>query len=225
MLATQDQLRGRIEELKLSFNGYNRQLDRPNLTPDRRERLEVETQMLDEEIRTLEKLAQLGRVEADRAKIELSVRERLAVVRQRISADLDMQGFSQDDLDESSGEIRAFLWALGEDRMSYNVRIIMEGHDKRDPNRTAHAMPTILIHTIEEGPNPESRGSAAYDLGKLHITQGIPALATALKDEPMVADVALGALCSFSDEELQAAGLGADVLGQVRKARARTAQK
>jgi HEAT repeat protein len=95
---------------------------------------------------------------------------------------------------------------------------LLKGHDP-DPSRTDRAMPGILIHTLEEGPDIDTRASAAYDLGKLHIAQGIPALAAALTDDPFVADLALQALASFSDEELSAAGLAKDIIAAIKQAR------
>ena len=72
-------------------------------------------------------------------------------------------------------------------------------------------------------PTPKARASAAYELGKLHILSAIPALAKALADEQLVADLAFNALCSFSDDELVAGGLPTQVLDQVRTARASNA--
>jgi hypothetical protein len=219
MIVEQTQIRNRIDELKLSFNGYSRQLARPDITGERRQRLESETQLLGEEITTLETLAQLGRVEPDRARIEAEVRSRMAQVRERIAADPDYSGIAEELRDQASGELRALTWALGEDQLTRNARIIMAGHDQADPARTDRAVPAILTHTLADGPNPEARASAAYELGKLHIVSAIPALANALTDEQLVADLAFNALCGFSDEELVAAALPAHVLDQVRTAR------
>jgi HEAT repeat protein len=65
----------------------------------------------------------------------------------------------------------------------------------------------------------DARASAAYDLGKLHIAEAIPALADALTDDPFVAQMALGALARFSDEELTAAGMAPAIVERVRARR------
>ena len=64
---------------------------------------------------------------------------------------------------------------------------------------------------MESGPNAEARASAAYELGNLKVLEAIPALAAALKDEPIVAEIAQGALRMFSEEQLQEAGVEKDV--------------
>ena len=109
MIVEQTQVRNRIDELKLSFSGYNRQLARQDITGERRERLESETQLLSEEIATLETLAQLGRVEPDRARIEAEVRSRVAHVRERIASDPDYRGIPEEMRDQASGELRALV--------------------------------------------------------------------------------------------------------------------
>ena len=81
-----------IDELKLSYEGYKRQLSRPELSNERQERLKASVQMLEQEIGTLETLVQFGRVEADRAKIEAEVRERLDIVKQRLASDPALDG-------------------------------------------------------------------------------------------------------------------------------------
>jgi hypothetical protein len=108
---------------------------------------------------------------------------------------------------------------LGEDTLTLYTNELMKGHDP-DPSRTDRAMPGILIHALEEGPDVDTRASAAYDLGKLHITQAIPALAAALSDDPFVSDLALRSLASFTDEELGAANLAPPVISKVAVARA-----
>src|SRR5438309_972922 len=90
MLVSQSDIRNKIEELKLTHSGYTRQLNRLDITPERRDRLESETALLQDEIAMLEKLAQVLRIEPDSNKVETSVRERLATVRQRLSEDPDL---------------------------------------------------------------------------------------------------------------------------------------
>ena len=220
MLVNQTEIRNRMEELKLSYGGYNRQLGRPDLTGDRRERLEAETALLAEELAALEKLAQLGRMEPDRGKVEAAVRERLDALGMggNVSGNIDaapvgarhtspLPAPAEADRDLSSGEARALLWALGEDRLTRNARFLTEGREQSDPTRTDKMLPNILIHTLESGPSPEARASAAYELGKLRIEQAIHALAAALNDEPLVAEIALVALRTFSEEQLREAGV------------------
>jgi HEAT repeat protein len=149
------------------------------------------------------------------------VRERLEEKRRKLSTDPDLHLLTQEERDRSSGEIHALLWALGEDFLSRGVRTIMEEHDNPDPSHTDRALPNILIHFLEEGPNIESRASAAYDLGMLHVTAAIPALAAALEDVPEVAEVALRALTTFTDQELDEAGIPAETQQRVRNARGR----
>src|SRR3954451_3375533 len=112
MIVEQTQVRNRIDELKLSFSGYNRQLARQDITGERRERLESETQLLGEEIATLETPGQLGRVEADRTRFEAEVRSRVAHVRERIATDPDYSNVPEELRDQASGELRALVWAL-----------------------------------------------------------------------------------------------------------------
>jgi hypothetical protein len=218
MIVSQAEVRSRIDQLKLSFEGYKRQLDHLDLSSERKERLQNEVRLLQEEIATLETLAQFGRVELDRDKIEAEVRSRLAHVRQRLLSDPALREYTPEERDMASGELRALQWSLGEDTLSLYTQELLKGHDP-DPSRTDRAMPGILVHTLEEGPDTDTRASAAYDIGKLHITQGIPALATALADDPFVAELALQALASFSDDEISAAGLPGDVVAKVRRAR------
>src|SRR5258708_9274677 len=97
MIVSQAEVRSRIDQLKLSFEGYKRQLDHLDLSAERTERLQTEVRLLQEEIATLETLAQFGRVEPDRDKIEAEVRSRLAHVRQRLSSDPPLQ---QDNTEE-----------------------------------------------------------------------------------------------------------------------------
>ena len=218
MLAATAAIRNRIEELKLSHNGYARQLARGDITGERRERLHTETALLGEEIATLEKLAQLLRLEPDPAKVEAQVRERMETVRGRLAADASLAAYPEEERDNASGEMRAFLWSLGEDTLTKNVRFLTAGREKHDPARTNRALPNILIHTLQEGPSPEARASASYELGILGVGEAIPALVAALKDEAIVADMAFTALCRFADEKLSEAGVPEQLRDQVKKA-------
>src|SRR3954469_23097703 len=87
MITNQAAIRSRIEQQKLSATGYSRQLTLLTISPERRERLETDVRLLQEEIATLEKVAQLERVEPDMERVEVAVRERLQAVRDRMSAD------------------------------------------------------------------------------------------------------------------------------------------
>lgn len=218
MLVSQSDIRNRIEELKLSYGGYTRQLNRLDITDERCERLEIETGFLQEEIATLEKLAQLVRIEPDRSKVEASVRERLDAIRHRVSEDPSLAEFTQEERDQSSGESLALLWALGEDRLTQNARFLIQGHEHADPSRTDRMVPGILLHTLESGPNPDARANAAYDLGKLGVAQAIPNLAAALDDEPIVAEMALRSLRLFTDDQLEQAGLTKETLLRIKQA-------
>ena len=218
MIVSQTEVRSRIEQIKLSYEGYMRQLGHLDLSAERKERLEVEVRLLQQELATLETLAQFGRVEPDRDKIEASVRERIDHLRERLAADPNLAVYTAEERDQSSGEIRALQWALGEDTLTLYTNELMKGHDP-DPSRTDRAMPGILIHALEEGPDIDTRASAAYDLGKLHIARGIPALAAALNDDPFVADLALRSLASFTDEDLAAANLDPSVRARITEAR------
>lgn len=222
MIVSQNEVRARIDQLQLNYEGYRRQLSRLELSGDRRERLERDVLLIGEEIATLEKIAQVGRVEPNRDRIEEIVRERLAVLRDRLSADPSTAGLTPDERETISGEARALLWTLREDTLTRYSDELAKGRGL-DPGRTDRAMPTILMHTLRNGPNSEARASAAYDLGKLHIADAIPALADALRDDPMVAQLALGALTLFSDDELTAAGMAPAIVEQVRAARGRQA--
>lgn len=214
MLVSQNEVRSRIEQVKLGYEGYRRQLSRLSLDGERKERIETDVRLMQEELNTLETLAQFGRIEPDRDKIEAEVRSRLAALRARMAADPHLAQYSQEERDSSSGEIRALQWALGEDILTIYTQELMKGHDP-DPSRTNRALPAILIHALEEGPDPGTRAASAYDIGQLHITQGIPALAAALADDPLVADISLKALSLFTNEELLAANLPPGVLARV----------
>jgi len=218
MIPTQSDIRGRLEQLKLSDTCYRKQLALANISPERRERLDIDIRLLQEEITTLEKAAQLGRVEPDPEKIEAAVRERLNALRARMASNPALSELASEDRDATSGEVRALLWLLGEDRLTEKMREMMAGRGRSDPARTDRAVPTILIHTLEEAPDAEARASAAYELGKLDIAQAIPALVRALEDTPLVAEIALRALSTFTTGDLQAAGLSEAVIARVRGA-------
>ena len=219
MIASQADIRSRIEQVKLSDSGYRRQLALLDVSSERRERLETDVRLAQEEIATLETLAQLGRVEPDRSKVEAAARERLDTVRARMSSDPALSQLTPEEQDMTSGEVRALLWALGEDKLTENMRILMAGRDRADPRLTDRALPTILMHTLEEAPGVEARASAAYELGKLGIAQAIPALAKALNDDPLVAEMALRALSMFGDVQLEEAGLPEELRAKARDAR------
>ncbi len=219
MIATQSAIRGRLEQTRLSFEGYSRQLARLDLSPERRERIETDVRLLEQEIATLETLAQLGRVEPDRERVEAAVRERLAAVQDRMASDLTLSNLTGAERNRILGEVRALSWALGEDRLTQGMQMIMEGHEYADPSRTDRALPAILINMLRAGPDTDSRASAAYELGKLRIAQAIPTLADALGDDPFVAEAALHALCAFQDDQLAEAGLDESLIEKVRSVR------
>jgi hypothetical protein len=176
--------------------------------------------VLAEEITTLEKLLSVLRVEPDLDKVETIARDRLGVVRARLSEDPSLAGLEQDHRDNVSGEARALLWALGEDPFSASMR-----EEARDPTRSGpagavQALPNILITGLRTGADPGARASAAYELGVLHITEAIPHLAAVLPDGGSIAEMALLALTRFSDQELSDAGLPTDLVEKVRRVRA-----
>ena len=218
MIVSQGEVRNRIEQLKLSHDGYSRQLGRSDLSDDRRARLETSVRLLKDEIATLETLAQFGRVEPDRDKIEAEVRSRLEVVRERLASDPALADLPPEDRDLSSGEVRALQWTLGQDSLTQSTQQWMR-ETAPDPARLAQKLPALLALALRESSDPNARASAAYDLGKLHITQAIPALAEALRNQPEVAETALSALCTFSDNELRTAGLDNDLLVCIGAAR------
>lgn len=219
MLVSQAQLRSKLEELKQSHAGYSRQVSRLDLSEERRERLDTERAFQADEIATLEKIAQLGRGEPQREKIEAIVRQRLQEVRAKLAADPALAGLPPQERDRANGEVRALAWALGEDPFDVAVGRLMQGHERADLTRTNRELPAILIRFLEGGPNVESRASAAYELGKLRIAQAIPTLAAALNDDAEVAATALRALATFTDEELTSANLPEQTLHQIRAAR------
>ncbi len=214
MIMSQGEIRNRIDHLNLSYKGYTRQLRRPDLSDDRRERLDVTVSLLKDEIATLETLAQFGRVEPDRDKIETEARSRLNIVRDKLADNETLVDLSPEERELTSGEIRALQWALGEDKLTQYTRDWAQA-TAPDPARLSRNLPVLLSRAVKERSDPNARANAAYDLGKLHITEAIPALADALGDEAVVAEIALAALATFSDDELRSAGLGNDILLRV----------
>ena len=220
MLVSQNDIKNRIEELKLSLSGYSRQLQRLDISDERRERLGTDIVLLQEEVNALEALAQLGRVEPDRENVEAVVRQRIDSLHAESAGDAGLNALNEEERDQTSGEARALLWAVGEDRLTRNSRFLVEGREHSDPTRTDRAVPGILIHTLQEAPSPEARASAAYELGQLHITQAIPDLAAALEDEPEVAEFALLALARFTSDQLREAGVSSELVEKIHKAKA-----
>jgi hypothetical protein len=218
MIADNAEIRSHIDELKLSCEGYKRQLSRPELSKERQERLKASVQMLEQEISTLETLVQFGRVEADRGKIEAEVRERLGIVKERLASDPALDGYSVEEREQTSGEVRALEWALGEDRLVRDTQEWLR-ETAFDPTRAERTMPALLDKLMRESDDVDTKANAMYDAGQLHIVAAIPALAAALGDEPLVSETALGALCKFNDEELRGAGLDEEVLARVAVAR------
>jgi hypothetical protein len=219
VLASRNDVRNRIEQLKLSHSGYGRQLTTLDLSVERRERLELDVRLLAEEISTLEKLAHLGRLEPDPSKVEASVRERLDALRQRLATDPSLSGFSAEERDQASGEVRALLWALGEDALTRKMRAITAGDRSDDPARIDRAALQMLVQTLQDNPEENSRAGAAYELGRLQNPQAIPVLAAALDDAPIVAEMALTALARFGDPQLREAGLPEELLSKIRSTR------
>ncbi len=217
MLVSQSDIKNRIEELKLSLSGYSRQLQRLDISDERRERLGSDIVLLQEEVNALEALAQLGRVEPDREKVEVVVRQRIESLRAESAGDERLAALNEEERDQTTGEARALLWSVGEDRLTRNSRFLVEGREHSDPTRTDRAVPNILIHTLEEGPSPETRASAAYELGQLHIAQAIPNLVAALEDEPEVVEFALLALAKFTSEQLREAEVSSDLVEKIHK--------
>jgi|GEM_PF-5926409 len=221
MIPNPTDIRARIDQIRLSYDGYKRQVTHPGMSDERIARLQAEIQVMSEEIATLEKLAHLARIEPDRHRIESMVRDRLATVREALRNDPSLSDLSEQERDLTSGEIRAFVWALGEDAVTLGMQEVMRGHERSDPGRTERALPQILTHHLEEAPDVDTRASAAYDLGKLHITSAIPSLANALQDDPFVAEIALRSLALFTDDELQRAGVSTDAIARIQEARSR----
>ena len=219
MLAGPGEIKNRMEQLRLSRDGYNRQLERLDLTPERAERLRREVVELALEISTLEKILQLLRVEPDSGKIEQIVRERLVVVRERLAGSPELDGLSPEERDLRSGEARGLLAALGEDLLSELTRDLGPRTSRQDPEAIHRAEAQMLIETLETNADRDTRAGAAYDLGRLQVIRAIPALASALDDDPVVAEMALLSLGKFTDEQLEDAALDASVIAVVRRSR------
>lgn len=220
MIVEQAAIRSKLDELRFSHEGFSRQLERSGQSLERSERLRAELELLREEIATLEKVQQLGRVEPDRSKIGAAVEERLEAVRARLQAEARVAGLEPDQLGAVSGEARALLWTLGLDRLTVAMREMSQNVPARDASRTDRAIPNILLHSLQEAPEAESRASAAYELGKLQVAEAIPALARALNDpDPFVASVALQALSYFSEEALREGSISPEIVDRVSRAR------
>ena len=220
VIAGQGEIKSRLDELRLSYEGYNKQLGRPNLDPERAERLRIDLELLLEEISTLEKIHQVGRVEPDRARLQQIVEERLEVVTARLYSDVRFSDLQPEELGAVSGEARALLWVLGRDRLTVAMReMAQQGHEP-DPQRTDRALPTILLHSLQEAPDADSRASAAHELGILRVEEAIPSLVQALSDpDEFVRQVALKALTNFPVETLKEAQVDPHVVEQVARAR------
>jgi hypothetical protein len=213
MIVSHEEIRARIEQLRLNCEGYRRQIAHLDLSPERRQRLENEVHLLEEEITTLEKIAQLGRVEPDRGKIEALVVERLETVRSSLAA------LPPDQHESASGEVKALLWALGQDRLTLSMRQLALNRLRPNPHQTDRTVAATIIHNLRAGPDPETRAGAAYEAGKLQIAEALPHLVAALGDHRLVADVALEALACFADHQLRAAGVAEDTLARIRARR------
>ncbi|MEA2573423.1 MAG: hypothetical protein QOH93_721 [Chloroflexia bacterium] len=222
MIVEQAAIKSRLDELRLSYEGFSKQLTRPGLSPERAERLHSELEMLREEIATLEKVQQLGRVEPDRARVEAAIEERLGVLQTRLAAEPGELDLDPEALGAVSGEARALLWTLGRDRLTLAMHEMSQNVPARDPGRTDRAVPNILLHALQEAPDAEARASAAYELGRLQVAEAIPALVHAVADpDAFVIDVALQALGYFSDEALREAHVGPILIQRVHSARER----
>jgi hypothetical protein len=221
MLVSTAEVRNRIEEIHLSSEGYKRQIRAPGISPERRERLEGEVALMEEEIATLEKIAQLGRVEEDRTKIEAMVLDRLTTLRERLAGDSATSDLKPEEYSYVSGEVKALMWALGEDRLLQSMRQASASRDasQGNPAQFDNAVAATLVRALREGAERDTRASAAYDIGRLHIVSALPQLAAALDDHPHVAAVALRSLSSFSDVELTEVGLPEAVMQKVANSR------
>ena len=222
MIVEQAAIKSRLDELRLSYDGFTKQLTRQGLSSERAERLQSDLELLREEIATLEKLHQLGRVEADRARVEAAVEERLEVVWERLGEEMQALALEPEAIGAISGEAKALLWALGRDRLTLAMREMSQNVPGRDPGRTDRAIPNILLHALREAPDAESRASAAYELGRLQLVEAIPALVHAVDDaDPFVVDVALQALGYFSTDALREAQVNPTLIERVAQARER----
>ncbi|HEX8600239.1 MAG TPA: HEAT repeat domain-containing protein [Chloroflexia bacterium] len=222
MIVEQAAIKSRLDELRLSYDGFTKQLTRPGLSSERAERLQSELEMLREEIATLEKLQQLGRLEPDRARVEAAVQERLEVVQDRLAEEMRSVGLEPEAVGAISGEAKALLWALGRDRLSMAMQEMSQNMPGPDPGRTDRAVPNILLHALEEAPDAESRASAAYELGRLQLVEAIPSLVGAVEDhDPFVVDVALQALGYYRDEALRESQVSPTLIERIVRARER----
>jgi hypothetical protein len=220
MIVEQSAIKSRLDELRFSYEGFAKQLAHPGHSNERAKRLQIELETLRDEISTLEKIQQLGKVEPDRSKIEALVEGRLDVVRANLQADARFAALELQELDAVSGEVRALLWALGRDRLTLAMQDMSRNLPPRDPGRTERALPNILLHSLQEAPDPESRASAAYELGRLHMSEGLSALVHALDDpDPFVASVALQALGYYPDEALREGNVSPAVVERIARAR------
>jgi hypothetical protein len=218
MIVEQSAIKSRLDELRMSYEGFTRQLGRAGLSSERAERLQGELEMLRDEIDTLAKIHQLGRVEPDRSRIGTIVQERLDAVISQLWEDPHLSTFEPEELGAASGEVRALLWTLGRDRLTLAMQEMSQSTPRQDPARTDRAIPNILLHALQEAPDAESRASAAYELGKLQLTEAIPALVRALDDaDKFVADVALQALGYFPREALREAQVDPLVVERVNR--------
>lgn len=220
MIVEQAAIKSRLDELRLSYEGFTKQLNRHGISSERADRLQDDIEMLREEIATLEKVQQLGRVEPDRARIEAIIEDRLEAVRAKLSADPRFSGLQVEEWGAVSGEAKALLWALGRDRLTLAMQEMSRHTTGRDLSRTDRAVPNILLHALQEAPDAESRASAAYQLGRLQLAEAIPALVQALDDlDPFVAGVALQALSYFPDLALREGSVSPAILKRVAGAR------
>ena len=219
MLVSQGEVRNRIEEINLSSEGYKRQLRAPGISGERQERLQADVNLMVEELATLEKIAQLGRVEEDRAKIEAIVRDRLGELQLRMAQSNATAGLRPEEYAYASGEVKALMWALGEDRLLQSMKQASSSREasQSNPAQFSDAMTTMLIQALREGAERDTRASAAYDIGRLHLIAALPQLAAALNDQPYVVAVVLQSLKNFSDDELTAAGVSEEIMRRVRE--------
>ncbi len=163
-------------------------------------------------------LAQFGRLEPDRDKIEAEVRSRLSILKERLANDPELAELAPEDRELASGALKALQWAVGEDRLTqYTEEWARE--TAPNPTRLERTLPALLALTVRENEDPKARANAAYDAGQLHLTETISALAEALTDQEEVAEMALNALCMFSDAELTEAGIDRTLLERVTIAR------
>ena len=217
MLVSQGDVRSRIEEINLGNEGYKRQLRSPAISTERRERLETEVALMEEELATLEKIAQLGRVEEDRDKIEVIVKERLGLLQDKMKRESATSGLRPEEYGYASGEVEALMWALGQDQL---LKSMSEASNSRaasqsNPAQYSQSVTTMLVRALREGAERDTRASAAYDIGRIHLAAALPELAAALNDHPQVASVALQALRSFSEAELIDARIPEEVLRRI----------